>query len=230
MPKFLIKATKFIVAIAALPMLPPLGRSLWLQISQIQERTLFFENPLSLCVLGGIVWIVFDMLFHVPTRIYIFAHELTHALFIKLSGGRIKKIAVEHDRGFVESNRSNFIIVLAPYLFPFYAMILIMGSVLLAAFIPFSSFNTGFWILLGVGLGYHWTMTAKMLTTRQTDFSSQGYFFSFILIFLVNGLMLWSLFLVLPKPLNISHQTIRLSKSVLESYRAVGDAFSGLVP
>src|SRR5689334_6231976 len=104
--------------------MPVLVFSLWTHASTLNERTLFLANPLSLCLVGLAIWIIFALLFRLPTRIYVFAHELTHALFITLCGGKVKKIAVKRDHGFVISNRTNFLITLAPYLFPFYAIML----------------------------------------------------------------------------------------------------------
>jgi len=159
----------------------------------------------------------------------VFAHELTHALFIKLFGGRIKKISVNHDSGFVISDRSNFVIVLAPYLFPFYATIFGCAAFILSLLAPSPHLNTSIWVGMGLCLGYHWTMTGKMLTTRQSDFSSQGYFFSFVLILLVNLSFILMLLLLLPTPQHLLNRLQTFGENSIQSYIQILDFFHQLI-
>ncbi len=215
---FIGKAIKFFVAILLLPVLPPLLTALWNHAAGLNERTLFAENPLSLCLGGLVLWCAFALLFHPPTRMYVFAHELTHAIFVLLCGGQVKKISVKKDSGFVLSDKTNFLIVLAPYLFPFYAVVLGLVACVVALFVPLERWQLPVWLLIGICLGYHWTMTARMLTTRQSDFESQGYFFSFVLIALVNLFLLLLLFLLLPSPRGFLNRTDHLAHSVIHSY------------
>ena len=165
-----------------LPIFHPMAMAVWKRASQLNSQALFFENPLGFCVGGFVLWIFFALFFRMPSSIYVFAHEWTHALFVKLCGGQVKKISVKSDRGFVLSDRSNFLIALAPYLFPFYAVIWSLGYLGMSLLLPMHPYQVWFWTGFGMCLGYHWTMTGHMLTTHQTDFSSQGYFFSFVLI------------------------------------------------
>jgi hypothetical protein len=226
---FLTKAIKFFVAILLLPLFVPIYKSIWIHARALNERTLFFENPLSLILGGIIVWIFFALLFHLPSSIYIFAHEFTHALFAKLCGAKIKKISVKKDSGYVIADKTNFLIVLAPYLFPFYAMLLALVAVLVSLFVPFKTFDILVWVSLGTCLGYHWWMTGLMLGTRQTDFSSQGYFFSFVLILLVNGTLFLLLFLLLPTPQHFLERVHSLGLSFLDSYKMLFDwLFTGI--
>ncbi len=223
---FLIKAIKFLIALFLLPALPILVEAIWKHATSLNERMLFLENALSLCLGGIAIWIMFALLFRLPTRIYVFAHELTHALFIKLCGGKVKKIAVKRDRGYVISDRSNFLITLAPYLFPFYAILLGAFSMLFH-WIYSNSITLGItWVLIGFCLGYHWTMTGRMMVTRQTDFSSQGYIFSFVLILLINLSSILLLLWILPSPKGFERKFVNLSHEFRESYLATWDFLS----
>lgn len=195
---FFAKAIKFVVAFLLLPLFPPVFLGIWSYTRGISERTLFLQNPLSLCAGGLLLWVVFALLFRLPPRLYVLAHELTHAIFIKLCGGKVKKISIQRDSGYVLSDSTNFLIVLAPYLFPFYAILMGMVGVAVS-FLPSPTWvDVVVWVSIGFCLGYHLTMTGRMMMTRQTDFSSQGYFFSFVFILLTNGAMFLVLLVLLP--------------------------------
>lgn len=215
---FLAKATKFLTALLLLPLLPPVAFAIWKHASGLSARVVFLENPLSLCLVGIAIWITFALLFHPPPRLYVLAHELTHAIFILLCGGSVKKISVKEDSGFVLSDKTNFLIVLAPYLFPFYSVVFGLVCGITALFVPLAHWQIPMWVGIGLTLGYHWTMTARMLTTRQSDFESQGYFFSFVLIILTNLVLMLLLFLLLPTPAGFGKRAIDLWHSVAHSY------------
>lgn len=215
---FISKAIKFFAALLLLPTAPALIMGLRTRASSLGERTLFLENPLSLCLAGILLWGIFSLLFRLPSSIYVFAHEWTHALFVKLCGGQVKKISVRANRGYVISDKSNFLIVLAPYLFPFYAALWGGIGCFSAMGMPFVKFQIPFWIGMGICLGYHWTMTAKMMTMRQTDFSSQGYFFSFVLIIWVNLILMLLLLLLLPSPTGWSQNLSHVIKTIARDY------------
>lgn len=211
---FLSKAIKFLIGLLLLPILPPLVFAIWHESRGLQERTLVMVNPLSLCLGGIVAWGIFALLFRLPPRVYIFAHELTHALFVKLCGGQVKRISVGKESGYVLSDRSNFLIVLAPYLFPFYATALGFCAAIAALAFPLGGWEIPLWLGLGICLGYHWSLTGRMLTTRQNDFSSQGYFFSFVLILVINLLLMLLIFLLLPAPRDFSRKLLDLAASI----------------
>jgi len=89
------------------------------------------------------------------------------------------------------ATKSNFVIVLAPYFFPFYAVLLVLVclgcdlfGVWRAAYAPW------YHVLLGAAYAFHVTLTWHILKTRQTDITSQGYVFSAVVIFLGNAAVL----------------------------------------
>jgi hypothetical protein len=215
---FLTKAIKFFIAMLVIPIFKPLLFSIWDHTIHLSERTIYDVNPLSLCLGGIILWVIFALFFRLPSRIYVFAHELTHAIFIKICGGKIKKLSVQKNQGYVISDRSNFLITLAPYLFPFYAVIFGIIIVIIKSTLNPPYVDTILWIVLGVCLGYHWMMTGKMLMTRQSDFSSQGYFFSFTLILLTNFSLFLLLLFLLPTPVYFGKKALVFANEVRQSY------------
>ena len=49
---FLSKATKFFIGLLLLPTFPALAEGLWIRGWGLNERTLYLENPLGLCLMG----------------------------------------------------------------------------------------------------------------------------------------------------------------------------------
>jgi hypothetical protein len=83
------------------------------------------------------VLVVIFLLLPKPMWIYVFGHELTHALWTWLFGGQVKKMKVSSAGGHVVVSKTNFVIALAPYFFPLYAALVI------AVFASAISFGTG---------------------------------------------------------------------------------------
>ena len=66
---------------------------------------------------GAACWVVIYLLLPKPMWIYVFGHELTHALWVWLFGGSVKKFKVTSDGGHVIVDKTNFLIALSPYFF-----------------------------------------------------------------------------------------------------------------
>ena len=79
---------------------------------------------------GAACWIVIFLLLPKPMWIYVFGHELTHALWTWLFGGEVKKMKITSAGGHVVISKTNFLIALAPYFFPLYVVLVIGGFAL----------------------------------------------------------------------------------------------------
>jgi len=86
--------------------------------------------------------------------------------------------------------KSNFLVALAPYFFPLYAVLVVL--VFLAGHLiwGWSRWAPLFHILLGAAYAFHLTLTWEILKTEQSDITGQGYLFSGVVIFLGNVLVL----------------------------------------
>ena len=135
---------------------------------------------------GAACWIIIFFLLPKPMWIYVFGHELTHALWTWLFGGQVKKMKVTSKGGHVVISKTNFIIALAPYFFPLYAVIIILIFALGHWIWDWHSYFVYFHLLVGAAYAFHLTLTFHALQTRQTDITSQGYLFSAVIIFLGN--------------------------------------------
>ena len=138
---------------------------------------------------GAACWIVIFLLLPKPMWIYVFGHELTHALWTWLFGGEVKKMKITSAGGHVVISKTNFLIALAPYFFPLY-VVLVIGGFALGRWLwdwPLVYFH----LLVGAAYAFHVTLTLHVLQTRQSDITGQGYLFSAVVIFLGNAGVLW---------------------------------------
>jgi hypothetical protein len=135
---------------------------------------------------GAACWLVVFLLLPKPMLLYVFGHELTHAVWTWLFWGRVQKFRASAKGGHVVVTRSNFLVVLAPYFFPLYAALLVLLFASGHLLFGWSRFLVWFHLLLGAAYCFHVTLTAHILRTRQTDITSQGYLFSAVVIFLGN--------------------------------------------
>jgi hypothetical protein len=135
---------------------------------------------------GAACWLTIFLLLPKPMRVYVFGHELTHAVWTWLFGGRVKKFKVTSKGGHVVVTKTNFLIALAPYFFPLYAVLCVLIFVLGHLLWGWTGYRPWFHLLLGAAYAFHVTLTVHILKTEQTDITGQGYLFSAVIIFLGN--------------------------------------------
>jgi hypothetical protein len=178
MPKWV----KMIIAILLLPICVGAGQALWMVIQHSGSADTTWVPLLA----GAGCWIVIYLFLPKPMWIYVLGHELTHAIWAWLFGGQVKKMKVTSTGGHVHITKTNFLIALAPYFFPLYAVLVVAVFALGHLIWNWQRFLALFDLLLGAAYAFHITLTAHILKTRQTDITDQGYLFSAVVIFLGN--------------------------------------------
>lgn len=143
-------------------------------------------TPIQLAfVTGAGVYFVMHLLLWKPIFIHVMGHELTHAFWAVILGGKIKSLLVSREGGQVTLSKTNFFIALAPYFFPLYTFLLIPVYFIAAhKFHPFLSFFIGF------TLAFHFALTLHSLRDQQNDIVQVGVFFSLSFVYLMNVLVL----------------------------------------
>jgi hypothetical protein len=121
---------------------------------------------------------------------YVLGHELTHAVWTWLFGGRVKRFKVSAKGGHVIVTRTNFLITLAPYFFPLYVVGIVAGFAFGHAVWGWERFLVWFHLLVGAAYAFHVTLTWHVLQTQQTDITEHGYLFSAVVIWLGNLMVL----------------------------------------
>lgn len=178
MPKWV----KMLVAIALLPLCIGAARALWMVIGSSGSADTTWVPLLA----GAACWIVIYLLLPKPMWIYVLGHELTHAVWAWLFGAQVRRLKVTSNGGHVVITRTNFLIALAPYFFPLYAVLVVVTFLLGQLIWDWRHFLVLFHLLLGAAYSFHVTLTAHILKTQQTDITQQGYLFSAVVIFLGN--------------------------------------------
>jgi hypothetical protein len=140
-----------------------------------------------------------------PLRAYVFGHELTHAIWVWLMGGRVNQFEVRRDGGHILTDTHNFWIALAPYFYPIYsiAVVALYGAIsifynLIDVNLTLLGMSPLQWLFLTLGLtwGFHMSFTCWMIPKGQTDLTQHGTFFSLVVIYTVNLLLLAGLLIV----------------------------------
>ena len=178
MPKW----CKTIIAILLLPVCVGAASALWRVLQASGNADTIWVATLS----GAACWGVIFLLLPKPMWVYVFGHELTHALWTWLLGGRVKKFKASAKGGHVVVTKNNFAIALAPYFFPLYAVLVLLVFLLGHLLWDWHRYLVWFHLLLGVAYAFHVTLTWHILKSDQSDISDQGYVFSAVVIFLGN--------------------------------------------
>jgi hypothetical protein len=170
------------LGILLLPVCLGAAKALWLVTRASGDAT---TTWVPFCA-GVACWLVIFYFLPKPMWIYVFGHELTHALWNWLFGGRLKKFKVSSRGGHVLVTKNNFLIALAPYFFPVYAVILVAMFALGRWLWGWSQLLPWFHLFLGAAYGFHVTLTCHVLRSQQSDITQHGYLFSAVVIFLGN--------------------------------------------
>jgi hypothetical protein len=188
---------KFIVAIFLLPVAAILTQTFFTIFARATvTHRLWAGEEFWFFSLGAILWLIAFFGLPRPMVVYVFGHELTHALWVLLMGGRVSRFRVGREGGHIVTDRNNFWIALAPYFFPLYSLIVIAGYGILGLFVNVQPYGRLLYALIGVTWAFHFTFTCWMIPKKQTDLTDHGTFFSLVVIYLMN-LALLSVMLVL---------------------------------
>jgi hypothetical protein len=136
--------------------------------------------------LGTLLWLIAFFGLPKPMLLYVFGHELTHAIWTWLMGGKVRQFRVTRTGGFVVTDTNNFWISLAPYFFPIYSILALLLYAGISVFVDVEPYRR--WLLGVVGFTwcFHVTFSIWMLWQGQTDLIEHGTFFSMMVIYLIN--------------------------------------------
>ena len=178
----MLKWIKFIIAVLLLPVCVGAAMALWKVLCASGGVDVVWVPLLA----GAACWLVIFLLLPKPMWIYVFGHELTHALWAWLFGAQLKKLKVSSEGGHVVVSKSNFLIALAPYFFPLYVVLIVAVFSIGHLIWGWRSHLVWFHLLIGAAYAFHVTLTGHVLKTQQSDITSQGWLFSAVIIFLGN--------------------------------------------
>lgn len=172
----------------------------------------------SYFLLGIAGYAIIHFLFKKPILVYIFGHELTHAISVFLCRGKVKSFHVSRRGGRVGSTKLNFFISLSPYLFPIYTIFVVISYFVLALFLDVSTFLGFFLFFVGFTWAFHIFLTFYFLGQGQKDIIHSGRIFSLPLIYIVNLFILAIILSCLSKQIawtDFLKETVRVVHSII---------------
>jgi len=149
--------------------------------------------------LGVVLWLIAFFGLPRPLVLYVFGHELTHAIWVWLMGGRVSEFKVGSEGGYIMTNKQNVWISLAPYFYPIYSVAVVILYFIASFFWDVAPHTRWLFLALGITWAFHISFTLWMIPKGQSDLTYHGTFFSLVIIYLMN-LALLTLLLVLTAP------------------------------
>ena len=176
----------------------------------------------SIALLGGMLaFALCWMSVPHPVKTYVLGHELTHAIWGLLFGAVPSRLRVSESDGSVNLTKSNMLITLAPYFFPFYTFVVVVAAIVTYAFIRPLPWLPLWMFMVGFTWAFHVLFTIETLSQRQPDVKLYGRIFSWVFIFLAN-VALVLVFLAAVTSLSFAQLGGFLVHRVLDAYIGVG--------
>ena len=184
---------RWLTALLLLPFCAITTRAL-LNVGATQEQGTFWRDLVTSehflyfgigCVLM-MGWFFTGLLERLFLYFYVLGHELTHALFVYACGGKVGGIHVTADGGYVMTNKSNALIALSPYFVPFWSVVILGISTVIGLFYQIPRHDHALYFLVGFSWSFHLLWTLWMIPRDQPDLKENGVFFSLVVIYLAN--------------------------------------------
>lgn len=145
---------------------------------------------------GFLSYIPIHIVFKRLIIVHVFSHELTHALWSALFGGKVDELYVSRSRGgFTRYSKGNFLVTLAPYFFPLYALVF-FGLF----FIVRENLKPIFSALCGFSICFHIILSIYSMRIGQPDIRQEGRFFSYPFVILMSLLIIGVIYTGLTAP------------------------------
>jgi len=181
-------AIKFIIGVLALPIAYAVTRAFYDNFTVIQD----VAANMRYFGWGMAGYAVLHLLFYKPAYMYVLGHEAVHAGMAWIFGGKIKSFKVSEEGGSVGTDKTNFVIELAPYFIPIYTTIIAV-----VYFIVSQSYKINgaiFLFLIGFTLAFHLVSTVEIMKIKQPDIIKSGYVFSIVMVYIINIIVISLIF------------------------------------
>jgi hypothetical protein len=191
------KWVKFVIALFLLPVCAILSQTFFTSFARatVAER-LWAGEEFWFFSLGVVLWLIAFFGLPRPILLYVFGHELTHALWVWMMGGRVSRFKIGREGGHILTDKNNFLIALAPYFFPLYSILVLALYGALNLFVNVQPYGRLLYALVGTTWAFHFTFTCWMIPKNQTDLSDHGTFFSLVIIYLSNLMLLVAMLII----------------------------------
>ena len=188
-PSAVASVSATVYPLAGVALLLP-GLAAWLTLVQRVRALSVTWSGWAPFLSGAAGYALVHAVFRRPMTLYVFGHELTHALAACCSGYKVQSLDVSGKGGEVRLSDSNIVVALAPYCVPIYTAGVLALHALVRHYAP--SVGTPIWVGVGLGftLAFHAALTFHALAQNQPDLRQAGVFFSLVVIALTNAVVL----------------------------------------
>ena len=179
---------KFVAGVLLLPVCWVLSQTFFDEFTRVAVTHRFWATEeFYFFTLGTLLWAITFLWLPRPIVIYVFGHELTHALWVWMQLGEVSEFSVGRDGGYIIADRRDFFVSLAPYFFPLYSIVVIAGFGGAGHYYPVM-WEHRRWLFAAIGVtwAFHITFTLWMIPKQQTDLLLHGTFFSLVIIYIAN--------------------------------------------
>src|ERR1051326_6357714 len=151
---------KFVIAIFLLPACAVLTQTFFTVFARATfAQRLWAGQEFWFFSLGAVLWLIAFVGLPRPIIVYVFGHELTHAIWVWLMGGRVTQFNVSRNGGYVVTNKTNFWIALVPYFFPIYGLLAIAIYGGFSLCFDVQPYARWLYAVLGATWAFHFTFT-----------------------------------------------------------------------
>lgn len=181
-----------------LPLLPICWVTLWTLLWQFSRAAFhqgfwqtaeFWNFAIGVLIMVG--WFASGLMENLFLYLYVLGHEVTHAVFVYLCGGRVTGIGVSSTGGYVTTTKTNLLIALSPYFVPFWSVVVAAIYLLLKFAVGFDPvWDRALYCALGLTWTFHMVWTLWMIPKDQPDLRENGTLLSLVVILLGNLLVL----------------------------------------
>jgi hypothetical protein len=164
----------------------------------LRQKQFLLYGEARWLLIGAGIYIPIHIIFRRLILLHVFGHEITHAIWSMMFGGKIKEIYVSgQSGGFTTFTKGNILVYIAPYFFPLYTIILTLVYLLAK-----EAYKEIFLVLIGLSIAFHLLLTLYSIRKGQSDIKQVGVIFSLVFIYLMNCLVLGTILCVIFKDLS----------------------------
>lgn len=219
-PSFRAHVLLFLVGIALTPLSAGLVRTLIEAEREFGRPSILgMSDSAGLFTLGFLAFAVLYVAIRIPALPYVFGHELTHVIFGLFKGGEISGFKAKEVNGSVKITRQGILVLLSPYFFPLYLVVLLIVFGILSTLTPQIGTFGGkvFAGLSGMAWSFHFCFTLNGFLQRQTDLEAYGFFFSCSLVLMLNLLFLCMVFVAI-SPMGMWDMLVIMKETIAASF------------
>ncbi len=220
---------KFFIALFLVPVCAVLSQTFFTVFTRAAvTQRLWAGEEFWFFSLGAVLWLIAFFGLPRPLLVYVFGHELTHAVWVLLMGGRVSRFKVGRGGGHIVTDRNNFWIALAPYFFPLYSIIALGVYGMASLFMDVQPYGRLLYAVIGVTWAFHFTFTCWMIPKSQTDLTDHGTFFSLVLIYLMNLLLLSVMLVLASRQISFADFGAEIGENTSRLFDSMGGLFDRL--